>query len=200
MSNPPGRFRTITLIAAATMLFVAGCSSGDSDAKTDPSTTAGADATAVEAGTGTDSPGETVEVVAVDFGYENLPTELDAGTRLTMRNDADEELHELVAFRLDDDETRSVDELVQLPPDELMGVLGPDPAAVLLTPPGGDTIVPVGDGTLTDTGRYAVVCMIPTGADPDEYLAAAADSDGPPDVAGGPPHIAQGMYAEVTVR
>jgi hypothetical protein len=42
--------------------------------------------------------------------------------------------------------------------------------------------------------------VIPTGADPDEYLAAAAEAEGgPPDVAGGPPHIAAGMFAELVV-
>ena len=58
-----------------------------------------------------------------------------------------------------------------------------------------------GDGTLTEPGRYLVLCAIPTGADPGEYLAAAAASEGgPPEgVAGGPPHFVNGMWAEVTV-
>jgi hypothetical protein len=72
---------------------------------------------------------------------------------------------------------------------------------VLLAAPGGEQIPAVGDGILADPGRYAIVCVIPTGADPDEYLAAAAESDaGPPDVAGGPPHIANGMFAELVVE
>ena len=41
--------------------------------------------------------------------------------------------------------------------------------------------------------------MIPTGADPAVYLEAAAASDGPPQVDGGPPHVAHGMFAELTV-
>jgi hypothetical protein len=45
------------------------------------------------------------------------------------------------------------------------------------------------------------MCFIPTGADPDEYLAAAAASEGeaPTGVAGGPPHFVNGMYAELQV-
>ena len=45
------------------------------------------------------------------------------------------------------------------------------------------------------------MCSIPTGVAPAEYLAAAAQSGGePPQVAGGPPHLAHGMYAELTVE
>ena len=73
---------------------------------------------------------------------------------------------------------------------------------VLLQPPGSDEqIVAVGDGTLTEAGRYVLMCFIPTGADPEEYLAAAAASEGeaPTGVAGGPPHFVNGMYAELQV-
>tara|TARA_R100000306_G_C4323392_1_gene116366 strand:- start:80 stop:706 length:627 start_codon:yes stop_codon:yes gene_type:complete len=144
-------------------------------------------------------PAEPVVVTAVDFGYEDLPDRVPAGTRLALVNESPVELHELVAFRIPDDEDRSVDELVALPPDEMMPLLG-EPATVLLAAPGSDETIPaVGDGTLTEPGRYAVICVIPTGADPDEYLSAAATSDGPPEVAGGPPHAANGMYAELTV-
>ncbi len=141
-----------------------------------------------------------VEVVAVDFAFEGLPDSIDAGTQLTLRNDAQSELHELVAFRLDDDETRSVEEILALSPEEAQAALG-EPSTVILAPPSSEQVaVPVGDGKLGEVGRYAIVCMIPTGADPDEYMAAAATSDGPPDVAGGPPHVVHGMFAELTVE
>jgi hypothetical protein len=59
----------------------------------------------------------------------------------------------------------------------------------------------VGDGTLTEKGRYAVICAIPVGADPAAYLAAAQSSQGgPPNVPGGPPHLTQGMFGEITVK
>lgn len=62
---------------------------------------------------------------------------------------------------------------------------------VLVAPPnGGETIKAVGDGKLTEKGRYAVVCFIPTGVDPAAYLEAGeAATDGPPEIPGaGPPH------------
>ena len=143
---------------------------------------------------------DTVEVRLVDYGFDGLPDEVAAGTQLTITNEADAELHELVAFRLPDDESRSVTELAQLPPEELMATLG-DPVTVLLAEPGGETVAAVGDGTLTEPGRYAILCFIPTGVDPSEYLQAAAESEGgPPQVDGGPPHFVHGMIAELTVR
>ena len=57
----------------------------------------------------------------------------------------------------------------------------------------------VGDGKLTEKGRYAVICTIPTGADPQAYLN-APPSDGPPNVPGGPPHLVNGMFGEITVK
>lgn len=141
-----------------------------------------------------------LEILAVDYAFEGLPDSVEAGTRLRLTNDAPGELHELVAFRLDDDEERSVEEIVNLPPEEMEAALGA-PTTVILAPPSSEQVaVPIGDGTLEEPGRYALVCLIPTGADPDEYMAAAADSDGPPDVAGGAPHIAHGMYGELVVE
>ncbi len=141
----------------------------------------------------------TVAVEAVDYGFVGLPDEVPAGTTLSLRNSSDGEVHELVAIRLPDDESRSVDELVQLPPGELAAFF-PGVTTVLVAPPGEAGVAVEGDGTLREPGRYAVICVIPTGADPAAYLEAAAASEGgPPDVPGGPPHIANGMFAEITV-
>jgi hypothetical protein len=145
----------------------------------------------------------TIQVRAVDFSFEDLPERVPAGTTLTLVNDAPTELHELVAVRLPDDEERSVDELVSLPPDELGPTLfAEEPAAVLLAAPGGEQVAAVGDGTLREPGRYLIMCVIPTGVDPDEYFAAAAESEGgPPQIENaGPPHIAHGMFAELVVE
>lgn len=135
-----------------------------------------------------------------DFEFQGVPSSVSAGTRVTVVNNAEGELHELVAFRLSDDETRSAAELTQLPPDELIGALGA-PATVLLAAPGGPQIPAVGDGVLSEPGQYVFFCFIPTGVDPDEYLAAAAEShDGPPEIENaGPPHFVHGMYAEIEV-
>lgn len=137
-------------------------------------------------------------VVMADFHDGELPETVPAGTRIVMSNDSQEGLHELVAIRLDDTDDRTPGEIVGGDIGALLGAI--EPSAVLIAPPGRDEqIAAVGDGTLTEPGRYLVMCVIPTGADPDEYLTAAATSDGPPQVAGGPPHIVHGMFAELTV-
>ena len=145
---------------------------------------------------GDESPVGVLAVEMHDFHYGDLPDEVPAGTRIEVSNVSDSEIHEFVAFRLADDDDRLMADII----GDLEGLLtsGP-PAAVLLAPPGGEQIAAVGDGTLSEPGRYVIVCVIPTGADPGEYLAAAAESDGPPDVEGGAPHVMNGMYAELTV-
>lgn len=189
-SRPQPRLRLMHgILAAGLIIGLAAC--GDDDDDTANAATATTD---IEISDGV------LEVIAVDYGFEGIPERIEAGTRLRLRNDAPGELHELVAFRLDDDDDRSVEDIVHLPPEEMQAALGA-PITVILAPPNSEQIaVPIGDGTLSEPGRYAIICMIPTGADPDEYLAAAASSDGPPDVGGGAPHIAHGMYAEVIVE
>lgn len=157
--------------------------------------------TAALAGCSGDAAPDSAAVELTDYAYTGLPEELAAGATLTIDNTSPDELHELVAVRLPDDEERSVEELLQLPPEELAAFF-PGVATVLLQAPGSDeTIVAEGDGTLTEPGRYLVLCAIPTGADPGEYLAAAAAAEGgpPQGVEGGAPHFVNGMWAEVTV-
>ena len=141
-----------------------------------------------------------VEVRAADYGFGGLPPSIAAGTELRLVNDSTVEVHEIVAVRLPDAETRSVDEIVHAGD---MGALfaGGEPAMVIVAGPNGaDQVVAVGDGTLADPGRYAVFCFIPTGADPEEYFALLGAADGPPPVEGGAPHIMNGMYDEVLVE
>lgn len=133
-----------------------------------------------------------------DFTFGDLPDRVPAGTRLAVENAAATELHELVAFRLPDDEQRTAEQIVHGGDLEQLLTSAP-PAAVLLAAPGGEQIAAIGDGTLAEPGRYLILCAIPTGADPAEYLAAAAGSDGPPQVAGGPPHFVHGMFDEIVV-
>ena len=147
---------------------------------------------------GSEPAGEVLEVEAVDYAFQGLPDEVPAGTKLSFTNSSEAELHELVAMRLPDSETRSVPELLALPEEELMRLFPGPPATVLLAAPGGETIQAVGDGTLSEPGRYAILCFIPTGADPAAYLEQAGP-DGPPEVEGGPPHVAHGMFAELVV-
>jgi hypothetical protein len=180
------------LLALAVALPIACSDDGGGDA---------ADTTAVEQPSGVADP-STIEVTLVDYGFEGLPEEVPAGTTLTVVNASDVEVHELVAILLPDGEERSAEELLALPEDEQMALMGGrEPATVLLAgPSGAPMIAAVGDGTLAEPGRYLITCFIPTGADPAEFMAAAAESQGgPPQVDGGPPHVTQGMYAELRV-
>lgn len=181
--------RTLTRTLAAVLfpaVVLAACGNDDDDAATDV--------------------GEAdVEVTAVDYGYEGLPTSVPAGTRFELMNDSKAEVHELVAIRLPDDELRPVEEIFQLPPEELDELLAAAPATALVAAPGDKATAVLGDGTLDEAGRYVFACFIPTGADPDEVMAAIEQFDPeageePPELDGGPPHIAHGMFAEVVVR
>lgn len=190
------RRRPITGALAITFaLVVAGC--GDDDDVADDETTT----TVAPADDRTEEAGEPIAVTAVDYAFEGLPGSVESGAQLTLVNDSTAEVHELVAFRLPDDETRTAEELFALPQAELEALLAGPPAMVLVAPPASDGFPAVGDGTVTEAGRYVVACFIPTGADPDAYLAAAqASQGGPPDVPGGPPHTANGMFGEFTVE
>jgi uncharacterized cupredoxin-like copper-binding protein len=189
---------TLALATSAALLAtgLAACSDAAAD-EAAPTTTTTAPTTTTTT-TAAPSP-EPVTITAIDYGYLDMPSEVPAGTTLVLENSSETELHELVAIRLPDDETRPVADLVQLPPEQL-AALFPLVKAVLIAPPGEGGFPVEGTGTLTEPGRYAIICAIPTGADPDEYMAAAAQSEGgPPEVAGGPPHFVQGMFAELTV-
>lgn len=143
----------------------------------------------------------TIGITAVDFEFDDLPTEVQAGATLTLRNESAGEVHELVAMRLADDEDRTAADLVALPEQELRALFAGPPALVLVAPPDRDDFVAVGDGTLSERGRYLLMCFIPTGAEPDAYLDALEANPGqPPTVPGGPPHFTAGMYGELTVR
>jgi hypothetical protein len=190
--HQPTRLARPLLPLLAIALAAAGC--GDDDDQSETSDTAPTETSAPA----TDG---AVEVVAVDYGYEGLPAEVDAGATLTLRSDSEQEVHELVAFALPEDEVRPAEELLGLPEEELGALFSGEPAMVLVAPPGEVGFPVVGDGTVTTPGRYLVFCAIPIGADPAEFLAAAQDPEGgPPDVAGGPPHFTGGMFAELTVR
>lgn len=216
-----GRAALIPLAVTGALLVACGDDEADNDATEEPTASAEAtgttDATATEEATATDTAtateeatptedaaAETVEVTAIDYGFEGLPETVAAGTKLTLTNSSETELHELVAFPLPAEETRSVEELLQLPEEELMTLFPGEPATVIIAMPAtgpDENVLAVGDGTLTAPGRYAIVCFIPTGADPQAFAGAAnSSSNEPPEVEGGPPHFVEGMYGELTVE
>lgn len=157
-------------------------------------------------GTACSSDAKNVTVTAKDYSFSNLPGSVKVGSTLTLTNASTKELHELVLMRLPDTEKRPVKDLVKLPEKDLDALFQGPPTMVLISPPGGgQEIKAVGDGKLTQKGRYLVMCAIPTGADPAAYLKAAQAASqnpqgGPPQVPGGPPHFTQGMFGEITVK
>lgn len=168
--------RVISVAVLAGMGLLAACAGND-----------GSDGTATQR----------MKVRAVDFGFEGLPSRIKAGTALELVNESKVEAHELLAVRLPDSERRSSAELANLPQDQLMALFSGPPALVLLAPPGGGKqVVAEGDGTLSQPGRYLLLCTVPTGADPHAFLHSTA----PGEVQGGPPHFLAGMHGEVIVE
>ena len=141
-----------------------------------------------------------VEVDLVDFAFEGLPDSIAAGTRLTVTNSSEVELHKLSALPIPDDEDRPVEELMALPGGELAAILRVRPATVLTAGPGGPQVDEVGDGTLTAPGRYVIICAVPLGLDPDEYLDALGSNGRPPMTGAGRPHFTLGMVDELVVE
>lgn len=186
---------------------IAACSDDDDRTSEDTTTTTEADANGTDNGNGEEATGtETSEDVVVvemfDYGYE-LPEEVSSGSTLEVINESDEEVHEVVLFQISDDETRDVEELVELPPDEMETLMADGTLTMVgvgfAAPESDEGIYPLGDLVVEEPGRYALLCNIATGADPDEWLEAADAAPGPPDVGDGPPHLVHGMWAELTV-
>lgn len=188
--------RAVAVVACVGLLGLVGTACGADAGADAPATTAPSEGEH----DGHDDEAMTITIEGVDYGFENVPDSVPSGTKLGFANTSNVELHELVAFRVETEQP--LEQLFQQPPDQLEATLGA-PVTVLLQPPGApDPIVAVGDGILAEPGRYILMCFIPIGADPAEYLAAveAAGGKKPEGVAGGPPHFTAGMFAELTVE
>jgi uncharacterized cupredoxin-like copper-binding protein len=190
-------------VAIVGVLAIGLAACGDDDDATPATTAAPAAATTAPAmdHSTMDMDHPSVQVDGVDYAFQNVPASIKAGTKLTFKNDSNKEFHEMVVIRIPDSEKRSVADLAKLPEEESNKVFANvEPAAVLVAPPGQEGMAVVGDGTITEPGRYAVVCFIPVGADPQKVVdAMQTESSGPPDLGDGPPHISAGMHAELTV-
>ncbi len=187
--------RPLAVVAILVALSTAACGGDD-----------GPDAVAAEPPIGTEladgGPNATVELTAADFRFDDVPDTVPVGARFRLRNISSTEMHELIVIRIPDGDDRDVATLVALPEEELDELFGDEEllATVILALPGEDGFAVVGDGSVTEPGRYALLCFIPTGVDPDEFLAAVeAAGGGPPEIDSGPPHVAHGMFAEVVV-
>lgn len=194
------RQRLPLFAALAASLVLAACGGG-AEEPTGAETGTGTEAESPD--TGAAPGGETVEVVGVNYAFEDVPEEVSAGTQLTFRNESEDEFHEVVVMRIDDDETRSIEELLQLPEEEagqvaqFRGVLVAFPGENGVNPedPQGEPVI-----SLDEPGRYALLCFIPTGADPEAFRQAIEEgASEAPEVEGGPPHFTQGMAWELSV-
>lgn len=192
---------------AAAALILSAC--GDDDPAADPTETeepSSMDSEATDDATTPEPAGPTATVTAIDYGYPDVEAEYAAGTTIVLDNQSEAEVHEILAFRIKDDETRSVGELLGAGEEEFGAAV--EMRGVALAPPQSDsTGLPAPPLVLEQPGRYAFVCFIPTGAPPDEVMQAVADfieagapEDGAPAYPEtGPPHAANNMWAEVTV-
>ena len=209
-------FKLAGLLFAAAFLLAACSDDGGDDADgidtestvevtvtetpTEPATaTETTESTATATGT-TAAEGETVEITGVDYAFEGVPETAEVGTELTFTNASEVEAHEMLMFQLPEGETRTVEELLALPETEAQEIVGP-PIGVAVALPGEDGEVVEGELVAAEAGRYVLLCFIPTGADPEAIAEAMQNPTGEaPQVEGGPPHAAQGMYAEFTVE
>jgi plastocyanin len=203
MPTTPTTRRVLAFAAAAALAGGTLTACGDDDGDTAAATEEGGPAAAVEAADDAESSAPaTPEVVdgvltvaMYDYGYR-LPESVPVGTKLEVTNESASEVHEVVLFKRADDDTRTIEELLAEGED----ALGPPLWVAAEAPGAANEIHPFGEMVLEEPGRYLLVCMIPTGADPEEWFEVAEATPGPPDVPGGPPHVAEGMWAEITVE
>ena len=124
---------------------------------------------------------QTLDVTAVDYRFEGAPDELSTGYHVVNFTNGGQEQHEMFALRFNDGTTETLEELSELPDEEVFSKITPVNAA--FAPPGDSDVV---SWNLTDPGRYAIVCFVSTGS--------VGETEGD-----GPPHFTQGMVHEFTV-
>ena len=105
---------------------------------------------------------------------------------VTFQNDG-AEMHELVVSRINDDETRSVPELLAAIGEGTNPDTFSNDVAATSACPGEETELGV---EIEDAGRYVLVCTFPVGSTP-----GLTEAEFPE----GPPHAAQGMVVEMVV-
>lgn len=126
-----------------------------------------------------------VTVTAKDYEFEGVDALEAGGTfAITFENEGNE-LHELMIQRIDESETRSVEEMLQSEerPDTVTEV------AFGFACPGSSTVV---NADLSEPGRYVALCFIPVGTLP--------ETDPKDFESGGPPHAMQGMVVEFIIE
>jgi hypothetical protein len=115
-----------------------------------------------------------VDVTAVDYGFEGVPETIEAGTVGFKLTNGGAEPHALVVFKFNDGDTTTLEQLLELPEEEVMQHASFAAAASAEPGSWGASFAEL------EPGRYAAFCPIPMGGD-------------------GPPHFMQGMSAEFEV-
>jgi hypothetical protein len=130
---------------------------------------------------------QVIDVTATDHAFDGIPADAEAGNTLIQITNDGTEYHEVLLQRVQQGETRSVEEILALPDDEGGDLL--DYLGNAFAPPG------LGNWAVVDlsAGRYGAMCFIPTGATTPEALHSGQADDT------AQPHATQGMLAEMQV-
>ena len=132
-----------------------------------------------------------VSLSAVDYAFEGVPSSVESGDAILKLTNEGTELHEALVFRFNDDVDLSAEEILMLPEEE---------GIEMVTELGGPFAFPGDAGSatlsLTEPGRYMIVCFIPLGLTP-EAFAAMQETGAEPE---GAPHFTEGMFAEFEVN
>jgi len=210
--------RGVMLVLVAVLVLAAGCSdtqpADEVQAETNTAvadsttSTAVADSTTSTAVIESTTPKPvTIEVVAGDYFFEGIPETVPVGTRLSLFNSSAREFHEMVVFKLDPAEQRTIEELSKLANVELVGrrdsgaVGVGEVLSVVFAMPESEQYTYVRDApVLAEAGRYIIFCGIPVGMDPIEARnATGRGSIDDADIDGVPRHYEVGMMTEIVV-
>lgn len=104
---------------------------------------------------------ERVDVQAVDWAFANVPDEIHSGRVSFAVDYAGADEHEMVVFRRNDGVTESLDELMELPGDEMMGKV--TMTGVTWGSPGSHSYLPAD----LEPGTYFLLCFLPQHGDED---------------------------------
>ena len=187
------RFRTgtraLAIAASALLVLAVGCTSTVSSAEREFSDPQSVDPAATSDPADGERVGADAIITGRDYVYEGITDVVRAGDTIAFVNASLEEAHELVVFPIAADET--------CPVEELWDELDPtgEPVLVSVAGPSQDGQLYVGDGTITDPGRYLAICFLPVGGDPELIF----EQEGPVE-SDAPPHASVGMVAEIVVE
>lgn len=124
---------------------------------------------------------ETIDVTAKDYKYEGVSASLKAGYHVINFANEGTEAHEMFTFRINDGVTETLEEIFEVPEEEIFTKITPVNAAFAL-PGAADT----SSWNLATPGKYVSVCFIPQGS--------VGETEG-----SGAPHFTHGMIHEFTV-